>query len=133
QQGRHEEADKELEQALRLGPKSWEVNREAARLMFRRDRMGDAIRYFERAAQLLDSDYHSCSMLICCYIGVGDEDAAIDAAKRTLERSEQVLVKDATNAAALAAGASSLFMLGDIDRGKDWVQRALLLDPDNLW
>jgi adenylate cyclase len=24
-------------------------------------------------------------------------------------------------------------MLGEIDRGKDWVQRALLLDPDNMW
>jgi hypothetical protein len=24
-------------------------------------------------------------------------------------------------------------MLGEIERGKDWVQRALLLDPDNMW
>ena len=24
-------------------------------------------------------------------------------------------------------------MLGEVERGKDWVQRALLLDPDNLW
>jgi adenylate cyclase len=133
QLGLHEEADKELEQALRLGPRSWEVNREAARLMFRRSRMGDAIRYFERASQLMDSDYHSCSMLITCYVGTGDEDAALDAARRTLERAEAVMVKDATNGAALAAGASSLFMLGEIERGKDWVQRALLLDPDNLW
>ena len=132
QQGRSEEADKELEIALRLGGDSWEVNREAARLMFRRDRMGGAIRYFERAAELMDDDFHSCMMLITCYIGEGDEEAALKAARRTLERAESALQKDPTNSAALAAGASSLMMLGEVERGKDWVQRALLLDPDNI-
>ena len=133
QQGRNEEADSQLEEALRLGSESWEVNREAARLMFRRNRMGDAIRYFEKASQLMDTDFHSCSMLITCYDGAGDEPAALDAARRTLARSEAAAAKDPTNGAALAAGASSLMMLGEIERGKDWVQRALLLDPDNLW
>ena len=33
---------------------------------------------------------------------------------------------------ALSAGASSLIILGEIERGKEWVERALLLDPDNL-
>jgi adenylate cyclase len=56
----------------------------------------------------------------------------MDAAKRTLERSEAALTKDPTNGAALSAGASSLIMLGELDRGKDWLQRALLLDPDNM-
>jgi len=132
EEGRHEEADKELEVALRLGSGSWEVNREAARLMFRRDRMGDSIGYFEKAAQLIDGDFHSTMMLITCYLGEGNEAAALEAAKRTLERAEAELVKDPTNGAALAAGASSLMMLGEIERGKDWVDRALLLDTDNI-
>jgi adenylate cyclase len=133
QQGRHDEADRQLGEALRRGSESWEVNREAARLMFRRDKMGDAIRYFERAAELMDSDFHSCSMLITCYDGIGDQNAALDAARRTLKRAETAAGKDPANGAALAAGASSLMMLGEIERGKDWVQRALLLDPENLW
>ena len=133
QEGRHEQADMELGEALRLGANSWEVNREAARLMFRRDRMGEAIRYFEKASELMASDFHSCSMLITCYLGTENEPAALTAARRTLQRSEVAVAKDANNGAALAAGASSLFMLGEIERGKDWVQRALLLDPDNLW
>jgi adenylate cyclase len=70
-------------------------------------------------------------MLITCYIGVGDEEGALRSARRTLERAEIVLAKDPTNGAALAAGATSLMMLGDSERGKDWIQRALLLDPDN--
>ena len=132
QQNRHDEADKELSEALRLGPDSWEVNRETARLMFRRDRMNDSIRYFEKASQLMDSDFHSCLMLQTCYLGIGDETAALEAARRTLERAEVALSKDPTNGAALAAGASSLIMIGEVDRAKDWLQRALLLDPDNL-
>jgi adenylate cyclase len=132
QEGRHEDADKELAQALRLGPDSWEVNRESARLMFRRDRMSDAIRYFEKAAQLMDTDFHSCLMLQTCYLGEDDESAAVQAARKTLDRAEVALSKDPTNGAALAAGASSLIMVGEIEQAKDWLQRALLLDPDNL-
>jgi adenylate cyclase len=132
QQGDREAADKELAEALRLGPESWEVNREAARLMFRLDRLQDSIRYYEKAAQLSDSDFHSCLMLQSCYLGIGDEAAALDAARRTLDRAEGVLAKDPTNGAAIAGGASSLIMMGEVERGKDWTQRALLLDPDNL-
>ena len=132
QQGDSEAADRELEEALRLGPESWEVNREAARLMFRLDRIPDAIRYYEKSSQLSDSDFHSCLMLQTCYLGIGDEAAALDAARRTLERAEAVLAKDPTNGAAIAGGASSLIMMGEIERGKDWTQRALLLDPENL-
>jgi len=132
EENRHEEADKELAEALRLGPNSWEVNRETARLMFRRDRIRDAIRYFEKSSQLMDTDFHSCLMLQTCYLGVNDESGALDAARRTLDRAEMALSKDPTNGAALAAGASSLTMIGEIDRAKDWLQRALLLDPENL-
>ncbi len=132
QEGHEAEADKALKEALRLGPNSWEVNREAARLMFRRDRMGDSIRYFEKASQLMDTDFHSCLMLQTCYLGEGNEPAALQAAQRTLERAEVALSKDPTNGAALAAGASSLIMIGELDRAKDWLQRALLLDPENL-
>jgi adenylate cyclase len=132
QQGRREDADKELEIALRLGEKSWEVNREAARLMFKRERMADAIRYYEKAWELMDGDFHSIMMLITCYLGVQNEEAALDAARRAFETVERVLAKDANNGGALAAGASALMMLGEVERGKDWVQRALLLDPDNI-
>jgi adenylate cyclase len=132
QKGDGDRADKELEEALRLGPESWEVNREAARLMFGRNRMGDAVRYYAKSADLMDTDFHSCLMSQTCYLGIGDEAAALDAARRTLERAEVALAKDPTNGSALAAGASSLIMMGEIERGKDWTQRALLLDPENL-
>jgi adenylate cyclase len=108
------------------------VNRESARIMFRRDKMPEAIRYFEKAAELLDTDFHSCLMLQTCYLEIGENEAMMNAARRTLERAETALAKDPTIGAALSAGASSLIILGEVDRGKEWVDRALLLDPDNL-
>jgi adenylate cyclase len=80
----------------------------------------------------MDSDFHSTSMLITCYVGMDDEEAARGAARRTLERAEAAVARDPTNGAALAAGATSLMMFGEIERAKEWIQRALLLDPDNM-
>jgi adenylate cyclase len=80
----------------------------------------------------MESDFHSPLMLQSCYLDLDDETAALGAARRTLERAEATLAKDPTNGAALSAGSSSLILLGEIDRGKDWLQRALLLDPDNI-
>jgi adenylate cyclase len=71
-------------------------------------------------------------MLQTCYLDEADEPGAMDAAKRTLTRAEATLSKDPTNGAALSAGSSSLIMLGELERGKDWLQRALMLDPDNM-
>lgn len=132
QLGRFEDADKELHEALRFGSNSWEVNREAARLMFRRNRMEDATRYWEKASQLMESDFHSTLMLQTCYLDLGDEPRALESAQRTMTRAEAILSKDPTNGSALSAGSSSLILLGEIDRGKDWLQRSLLLDPENI-
>ena len=58
QQNRHEESQtRSLPKHCGWGLNSWEVNRETARLMFRRDRMSDAIRYFEKASQLIDPTF----------------------------------------------------------------------------
>jgi adenylate cyclase len=130
--GKGADADRELEEALRLAPDSWEVNREAARVMFKRGRMEDATRHYENASSLMDGDFHSCSMLMSCYIAIDDEKGALDAARRSIKRSEAAVVTDPANGAALAAGATALIMLGETERGKDWIQRAQMLDPDNL-
>jgi adenylate cyclase len=45
---------------------------------------------------------------------------------------EKALAKDPANASALATGAGALARLGEDQRAKDWIDRALLLDPDNI-
>jgi adenylate cyclase len=71
-------------------------------------------------------------MLQTCYLDVGDDARALESARRPMQRAEPILAKDPTNRSALSAGSSSLTLLGEIDRGKDWLQRSLLLDPENI-
>ena len=61
--GEQDEADGEIEEALKLDPESWEVNREAARMMFREGRIREAIPYFEKAAV---ADGHRLAQLRRC-------------------------------------------------------------------
>jgi adenylate cyclase len=49
-QGRHDEANVEIAIAVKLDSDSWEVNREAAMVMFRQGRIAEAVPYFIRAA-----------------------------------------------------------------------------------
>jgi adenylate cyclase len=132
EEGQGEEALRQIRAALQLNPESWEVNREAARMLFRHDNIGEAIPFFEKAASLMDGDWHNPSMLITCYNSIGDTANLRKAAKTALERAERAIAKDPTNGPALAVGASALCMFGDEDRARDWIARALLLDPDNL-
>ena len=132
EQGHKVEATAEIETAVRLDPESWEVNREAARLIFRQGRIADAIPYFEKAAALMESDWHNASMLVTCYRGTGEPDELMRAARMTVERADKAVAKDPSNSAILAAGASALASVGEDQKGKEWIDRALLLDPDNI-
>jgi len=127
-----EEANRQLEIALRLDPESWEVNKEVAFLTFRQKRIADAIPFFEKAASLMDGDYHSVGMLITCYSAVGDMEKHRLAAQTTLTRAERAVAQDPSNAHAMGLGASALGALGEARRTKEWVDRAMLIDPDNI-
>jgi adenylate cyclase len=71
-QGRHDEANAEIAVALKLNPDSWEVNREAASVTFRQGRIREAARYFERAAELVETDCRSAGMMLSCYHGLNE-------------------------------------------------------------
>jgi len=132
EEGKADEAEAQIRTALKLDPDCWEVNREAARMLFRRGRTEESIPFFSKAASLMDTDWHNPLMLTTCYTATGEKAELVKAARMTLERAERAVSKDATNGQALAAGANALMTLGDMERGRDWSRRAMLLDPDNL-
>src|SRR4029079_5301318 len=127
-----EEADRQIQAALRLDPESWEVNKEAARVLRRSVWRREAIPDFEKGAALAESDYYSTGMLATCYAAVGDVEGLHRAAKMTLERTQRVLAQDPATGSALGHGAVALAALGDSERAKEWIKRALLMDPDNF-
>jgi adenylate cyclase len=130
--GKPEEADQQIQMALRLDSESWEVNKEAARLLSRAGKMREAIPYFEKAAALMDSDFHSTGMLETCYGAIDDSEGLHRASQMTLERTQRALAHDPSNGSALGYGAVALAALGDGNRAQEFIKRALRMDPDNL-
>jgi adenylate cyclase len=131
--GRQEDAQAEIETALRLNPESWEVNKEAARVFYRQGRLKEATRFLEKATALSESDYHSRGMLSALYLAQGDLERARACAERVIEPVEAALSRNPDNGAALAYGALSFAAVGNLERAREWVDRALLLDPDNMY
>jgi adenylate cyclase len=131
--GRDEEAAAELETALRFNPQSWEVNKEAARIFYRQRKLAAATRLLEKATELAEADFHSRGMLSAAYLARGDVERAGQCAKKVIEQVEGALARDPDNGAAIAFGALSFAALGELDTAREWIDRALLLDPDNLY
>jgi adenylate cyclase len=130
--GRQDAASAEIDIALRLDPESYEVNRSAAYWSFQQRRLGDAIRHYEKATALMETDFHSASMLVTCYTAVGDSQAALRTAQVTLSRAEGVLALNQNDWSAITDGASALATLGEVERAKQWMKRALLIQPDRM-
>jgi adenylate cyclase len=131
--GRQEEAQAEFETALRLNPNSWEANKESARVYYRQGRLAEATRLLEKASALAESDFHSRGMLSAAYLAQGDLRRAQECARTVIEQVEAALTRNPDNGAALAYGALSFAAVGQLDRAREWIERALLLDPDNLY
>ena len=67
-----------------------------------------------------------------CYQALRDQEGVKSAARRGLERVEKVIVREPDHGLAIGWGVSSLVALGEAERAKEWAQRAMLLEPDNL-
>ena len=132
QDGRHEEAAEEIRAALRLDPESSEVNRAAGYLHYRQHRLEAAIGYWEKAAAVNETDINSLGMLLSCYRAVGNVDALHRTARRSLDRTEKVLAQDPNNGTVLGYSVYALAALGEAERAKERMNRALLVDPDNF-
>jgi adenylate cyclase len=71
-------------------------------------------------------------MLTTCYRGIGDQAGTHRAAERAFERAESAIERDPANIAALTTAAAALVILGQESRARECIDRASLLDPDNV-
>ena len=61
----------------------------------------------------------------------GDE-LFVRTARGMLSKAEEILGQDPNNAAVVAYAASAIGQIGDSKRAREYMSRALLIDPDNL-
>ena len=129
--GRIDEAFQEIDKALRLDPDSWEVNKWAGFLHMQQDNVREAAAHYEKAVSVMETDFHGWGMLLTCHQAL-KEPKWQETARRTLEECERVLAQDPSNGAAISFAVGALAAMGEAGRAKDWIDRALLIDPDNL-
>jgi adenylate cyclase len=129
---RHDAAREEMETALRLGPDSWEVNKDAGRFYLLQRDVEAATRCYEKAAEVMDTDFHAWAMLSSCYHALDDKKKKLEAARMMVSEAEKAVQQDPSNGAALGILAGGHALLGDEERTREWIDRALLIDPDNL-
>jgi adenylate cyclase len=132
QNARLDDALREMEIALRLDPESYDVNFAAGQLYYQMRRFDDAILHFEKAATAVETDFSAAGMLGSCYTAIGDKEGARRAARRALERCEKIVAVEPDNGSAMGFAVGALAVLGEVERAKEWAERAILLDPDNI-
>ena len=130
--GRRDEAAAEIAVALRLDPESYEVNYRAGSINYNQGRPAAAVPYYEKASALIETDTGAPMMLISCYTALDDAENTRRISRVVLERAEKAVAQDRSNGNLLGRGVAALAALGEADRAKDWMRRALLIDPDNL-
>ncbi|HEY8266460.1 MAG TPA: CDC27 family protein, partial [Steroidobacteraceae bacterium] len=131
-EGEPEAAAAAVATALELDPESYEVNRSAGRLNYQLKRHKEAVRYYEKAAMLAEADLNSASILMSSYTALGDVEGMRRSAKRALNRAEAILAHDPNNSMVAGYSAYALVALGEGDRAKARMERALLIDPKNF-
>ena len=131
-QGLFDEAIEVVKRAVELGPDSWEVHHEAAFIYYFQRRYEEAAHHFEKAASIAENDFHSWGMLTSIYEELGENEKLLHAARMAVTNAERALAQNPTNGQALAMGATGLAVLGEAERFREWVERAQLVDPDNM-
>ncbi|MEO7277817.1 MAG: TIR domain-containing protein [Sphingomicrobium sp.] len=133
EQERHDEAELEMSKALQVAPDSWDVHKEAGRMArLRPNGMPKAARHYRRAVDLMDSDFHAWGLLVTCSQNLGDSEAVQEGSKKMVSEALRALQQDPSNGAALGIIAGGYAILGERDRALEWIERAMLIDPDNL-
>ena len=130
---RYEEAEKEFEQATTLDPNSFEAHYLYGRACFAQGKLERTAALFERAAEIKPDDYQSLILLIQIYQSLGRDRDKEDVARKGIERAERELTLHPENPRPAYLGAGALITLGETDRAREWVSRALAIDPDDIY
>src|SRR6478735_7298522 len=127
-----DEAAAQMEAAIRLGPESWSVNKEAGRFYLMQRDLDAATRHYEKAVEIMDTDFHAWAMLSSCYQALGQPQKRLEAARKMVSEAQRAVQQDPSNGAALGILAGGYALQGEKDKTREWIDRALLIDPDNL-
>ncbi|MET3649573.1 TPR end-of-group domain-containing protein [Phyllobacterium ifriqiyense] len=132
QAGRDEEAAASFHHALAIDQGLHEANFHYARFHYMRGNFEAAVQFFKRAAELKPDDYLSPVHLMSAYASLGNSTEIESWARVALWRAEQALKQNPENSGPAHRGALAWAHLGDDQRAREWADRALAIDPDDV-
>jgi adenylate cyclase len=128
---RYAEAEVEFEKAISLDPNSFEAHYFFARACVFQGKIEQATALFERSAAIKPDDYASFCILVQFYNSLGRKQDAKEAARKGAKLAERQLTLHPDDAKAAELGSGALIEIAEFDRAREWVARALALEPDN--
>jgi serine/threonine protein kinase/Flp pilus assembly protein TadD len=128
---RHDEARREFETAIRIDPQLFEAHYFYARASMQEGALDEAVRQYEAAARVRPEDFQTLFLMVGALHSLGRAAEADAALRLGVQRAETHVELNPDDARAWYLGAGALVQLGDHERGLEWVERALAIDPDD--
>ena len=126
-----DDAEAEFIKAIELNPNLFEAYYYYARTQFHRGNMDAAAELFEKAAEVDPADYQSRCLRVQILRGEGRMEDAHKEAEEAIDVVENHLKWSPDDARAYHLGAGSLIVLGDFERAKRWLHRAIEIAPED--
>ena len=126
----YDDAKREFETAMRLGPNLFEPYYFYARNWYAQGELSQAVAWFERASLVNPEDYQAPMLMASALHGMGRTEEATAAYRRGLSAAQKHLLLHPGDARALYFGANALSQVGDRERSLEWAGRALALEGE---
>jgi len=124
-------AEAEFLRAIELNPNLFEAYYYYARTRFHRGDMMAAAKLFKKAAEVDPADYQSRCLRAQILRGAGRLDEARKQAEGAIDVVEKHIKWNPDDARALHLGAGSLVILGNTERARRWLHRAIEIAPED--
>ncbi|WP_171239042.1 adenylate/guanylate cyclase domain-containing protein [Ruegeria sp. HKCCA5763] len=128
---RREEAISAFEQALSIDPDSYEALFYSARFFETIGNFESAVVHYTRATEVRPDDYQAPLRLSEALFSLRQLETATRYAQIGIKRAEEALRQHPENSRPAQLGAAALARIGEPDRAKSWLTRAMEIDPDD--
>jgi adenylate cyclase len=127
---KYEEADLEFREAIRLNSNCFHAYYFCGRSGFARGDIELSAEMFRKAADVRKEDYQSL-MLLTQSLFMLKRDNAKDTGREAVDRARKQLALNPNDVRALSLGSTTLYDIGGIPECYEWVERALVLAPED--
>ncbi len=129
--GQHKAAVDAFSRALAVDPGNFDANLLFARYCVTQGELERSVPLFERAAELQPDDWQSPLLVGPVLHTLGRPEEGNRYSRLGIKRAEEAMRLHPENSRPFQLGAPNLARLGETERAKEWLERALFLDPDD--